>query len=300
MKVLITGSNGFIGSNMANFFIQRQDQVIGWDINRKENEGYKTSIVDLLHDNLQIILEKEKPNAIIHCAGCANVGMSLQNPLIDYAGNTTGLYRLLEAMRLAGLFSCKFLMLSSAAVYGQPKQLPIQEVEKQQPMSPYALHKKMAEDICMYYVTYHGLQCRVARIFSAYGPGLQKQIFWDMYKKINTTGRLEVFGTGNESRDFIYIDDLVQALDLVFKCDSSEVIFNVANGKEVTIREIAFEFGKQMGIQDIIFNGVVRQGDPCNWCADITKLKKIGYQQTIDVGTGIENYIRWCRVLLDK
>ena len=297
MKVLITGANGFIGQNMAKYFLALNHEVIGWDIVKLESkELFTTEIVDLLRDDLDSKFKQFMPNVVIHCAGCANVSLSLQNPLGDFGGNTTVVYRILESMKNEGLDECKFIMLSSAAVYGQPVALPINEEDRLYPMSPYALHKKMAEEICVYYSKFYGMDCRIARVFSAYGPGLKKQIFWDMYNKIINTGKLEMFGNGDESRDFIYIDDLVHALYLIAMAEKNEIIYNVANGVEITIRNIAEEFVRHLGSSEIIFNGTIREGDPKNWCSDITKLSNLGYLQKIDINEGIKKYIEWCKL----
>lgn len=292
MRVLITGVNGFIGSHIAQYFIENSIEIVGWDLNVTTTQNNRQ--VDILKDNIKIILEKDIPDIVIHCAGYADVGYSLKNPLLDYAGNTTSVYRLLEAIRQLKMTKTKFLFLSSAAVYGQPNRLPIKEDDPLHPMSPYAMHKKFAEEICKYYTKYYGLQCKIARIFSAYGVGLKKQIFWDMCQKIKSTQRLEMFGTGDESRDFIYIEDLVQALYLIATDDSSETIYNVANGKEITIKNCATEFGRCMGINEIEFNKKTREGDPKNWCADITRLKKLGYSPRVSLVEGIERYVNWC------
>ena len=114
------------------------------------------------------------------------------------------------------------------------------------------------------------------RIFSAYGSGLRKQLLWDIYQKYLNTGRIDLFGTGNETRDFIHISDILRALELILAYQGPEEIFNVANGEEVSIRELAEIYAKQLGENtDIVrFNGETKVGDPQNWRADISLLKK--------------------------
>lgn len=295
-KVLITGINGFIGSNMAKHLSNNGDEIVGIDISGG-NSAWDTYICDMMADDLTEILTSIKPDIVIHCAGIANVSYSIEHPNDDFSANTAVVHRLLYALLQAGLTSTRVLFLSSAAVYGQPEVLPISECTPTSPISPYALHKRMAEDICTYFVDVHKMDIRIARIFSAYGPGLRKQIFWDMYRKAVDTGKLQLFGSGDETRDFIYIDDLVSALRLILDAPlDKEYIYNVANGVQVSIREIAETFAKAMDNNvPIEFNHQNRKGDPDNWCADVKRIEELGYKQSVSIEEGIKCYIDWVR-----
>ena len=114
-----------------------------------------------------------------------------------------------------------------------------------------------------------------------------------MHSKALSTGKLEMFGTGNESRDYIHIQDVVHALYLLATKKSDYFIFNVANGEEVTIRQATETFARYSGIKDISFNGVEREGDPLNWRADISRLMSLGYKKSISFNDGIKGYIDW-------
>lgn len=297
MRILVTGVNGFIGTHIAEKFKKEGHIVVGTDrAAAEENCVAGFYALDILKGDLKDMLVTVQPDIIIHCAGLANVSFSLEQPLKDFQANTTIVYRLLEGMRQCGLTKSRFILLSSAAVYGQPERLPITEDDDLRPISPYALHKKMAEDICLYYVKNYTFDIRILRIFSAYGPGLKKQIFWDMYQKIVHTGKLELFGSGDESRDYIYIDDLVDAVYLISTDkEKADTVWNVANGVEVTIREVAGMFAKLENLsQDkVMFNGQSRSGDPINWCADISRLQELGYRQKISMEDGITTYLKW-------
>ena len=150
--------------------------------------------------------------------------------------------------------------------------------------------------MCLYFAHEHGFDIVIARIFSAYGPGLQKQIFWDMAQKLKSTGKLELFGTGEETRDFIFKDDLVEAIMLLATSRGSKYeIYNVANGKEIKIREIAELFLKHNAVKEGIvrFSQTVREGNPNNWCADISRIRELGYVQKVTIDQGIQEYVRW-------
>lgn len=185
--------------------------------------------------------------------------------------------------------------MSSAAIYGNPDSLPIYENSKNNPVSPYGFHKTMAEMVCQEYSKFWDIKTCCLRIFSAFGPGLRKQLFWDMYHKFKEQDVIRLWGTGKESRDFIYIDDIIQAIDLSIKNSSFDAqVVNVANGKQLTIKEVsdAFVFVLKTD-KKVCFNGEERKGDPINWEADIKTLKSWGYKQTVDLEEGIKKYVVW-------
>ncbi len=238
-----------------------------------------------------------EPDIVVHCAGCADVGKSVAEPLMDYEGNVTITHNLLFGMNSLGLKHTRFVFLSSAGVYGNPDSLPISEDMPLNPMSPYAVHKVMCEELCKFFKKNHDMDIKVARIFSAYGAGLRKQIFWDMYQKYCNLRRLDMFGTGKESRDYIHVNDVVQALYLLATEKSDYLFFNVANGEEVTISEATKMFANILGVTNdkISFNGIVREGDPINWQADITRIKDLGYKKTVNMENGLSEYIEWAK-----
>lgn len=295
MRVLVTGSSGFIGNRTALYFCNNGHEVIGWDrINI--NAVYETFNVDLMNpEEIRAALKSFLPEVIIHCAGSADVNKSVADPYMDFDGNVAITHHILFALHETGLKNTRFVFLSSAGVYGNPQSLPITEETPLNPMSPYAIHKVMCEELCKYFFVNYDMDVKIARIFSAYGAGLRKQIFWDMYQKYKKNGRLDMFGTGNETRDYIHVDDVVPALYLLATTKSSEVVFNVANGVETTIREAAEMFASIVGVplDKVAFNGVVREGDPLNWRADISKISKLGYKPQIDMLDGLKRYVNW-------
>lgn len=302
-KAIITGAAGFIGSSVMRYFGEMGFDCTGWDIAGDPDRGLIT--VDMCSlQSIESALDGAAPDVIVHCAGSANVGESIRNPDRDMALSVGVTHNLLFAMLHLGLNKTRLVYLSSASVYGNPETLPIIETAARNPVSPYALHKTMCEDICMYFIKNHGFDIKIARIFSAYGAGLRKQIFWDMHEKYVKTGRLDMFGTGEESRDFINIRDLEYALYLCATGDYPQNIINIANGREITIRRIAGIFAECVTAgtdspeafrpEDIIsFNGEERPGDPRNWCADISVLKSLGYEQRVSIEQGVGDYIRW-------
>lgn len=299
-KILITGVNGFIGHTAAVYF-GKEYEVYGMDISTEyrgigEKVNYYQCNMSGNPAELSMIVSSIQPDVILHCAGSANVAASVVNPMADLDGNLHSLYQLLIALQSIQK-KPKMIFMSSAGVYGNPKQLPMRETDEPAPISPYGLHKLMCEQLCHYYNEVHGYKIRSLRIFSAYGSGLRKQLLWDMYQKYQNQGAIPLFGTGDETRDYIHVLDIMQAIKCILAYDGEEEIFNVANGEEVAIRELAHIYAKQLGeSEDIIsFNGETKVGDPKNWRADISLLKKTGYQKSMKLEDGILDYVTWVK-----
>ena len=293
MKILIIGSKGFIGSAALNFYLHKNYVVFGCDIvNDYTSENYFQ--IDATNSEFNQIFKSYDFDVCINCSGAASVPQSLQNPLRDFTLNTYNVAKLLEAIKEYQP-NCKFVNLSSAAVYGNPIELPIKESSICNPISPYGIHKKFAEELCTEYQVYFNLKTCNVRIFSAFGNGLKKQLIWDLYQKFKTQNSIELFGTGEETRDFIHVDDIISALTYVIKNgDFKGENYNIANGQEIKIKDIAKLFAKLTGSQKtIIFNQQQKEGDPIFWRADITKIKSFGYEQKISIEEGLRKYIQW-------
>lgn len=297
-KIIITGVNGFIGSYMAQKCLLCGYDVIGIDVaSTSVINNVEYYQLNLSEDSIDDILKTYKPFALIHCAGMADVNYSVQHPNSDFVSNVVISRKVLYSIKNVSSETI-FVYLSSAGVYGNPIKNPIDEKHEKNPISPYALHKSLVEVICEYFVKQYNIDIRILRIFSAYGVGLKKQIFWDMGQKIRRYNKLELFGTGDETRDFIYIEDLVSAILLIVEAERrDDFTYNVANGIEISIRNIAEIFCDKCGLSkdQIIFNQCERSGNPKNWCADVSRIKELGYEPKIDIVVGIEKYVAWLR-----
>lgn len=292
MKILIIGSKGFIGQHLVRH-LMRDNHVWGCDVVVEYNDP-SYFYVDATNASYDEVFLKESFDFCINASGASSVPDSFIHPFRDYHLNTENIYAILETIKKLQP-TCKFLNLSSAAVYGNPRSLPILESAELKPLSPYGFHKQYAEQICREHYEFFGTATCSVRIFSAYGPGLRKQLFWDWYQRCKNSSRIILFGTGNESRDFIFIDDIVRAIECIMSNGAfqSDVI-NVANGEEIRIGEAIKFFRDAMGGNfDYEFNNEVRVGDPLNWCADISLLKSLGYQRKVSFQEGIEKYVQW-------
>ena len=295
-KVIITGASGFIGSHVAMRFHELGHEVYGIDIDKGVARPYNTISMNLRSEQLPQIIQDIQPDIIVHCAGAADVPRSEEDPGLDYDINTSLVHHLLTTLAHLKMTETRFIQLSSAAVYGEPSSLPIKEKAGIHPLSPYAMHKRLAEEICEFYSIRYGMPIKVLRIFSAYGPGLKKQIFSDMYRKYVRNGCLEMLGTGDESRDYIYIDDLTHAIVKIALSDNKAFdIINVASGVETMIKDVANTFAKAVGLspEQVVFSNHNRACDPKNWCADISKMKEYGCIPNVEIEDGIRRYVDW-------
>lgn len=294
LKILILGSKGFIESHCVNYFAQNNN-VLECDIIPDYNNN-KYVKIDASNSDFNKLFLNQSFDICINCSGAANVADSYIHPLSDYLLNTCNVAKILDAIRLHNS-NCKFVNLSSAAVYGNPLSLPVHENIALQPLSNYGYHKKYAEEICNQYWNIYGIKSTTLRIFSAYGIGLKKQIFWDTFKKTSNSTEITLFGTGNETRDYIYIDDLMKSIALIIENEAFEgSVYNVSSGIQTTIKEATMILLKNLDWKgELNFNRENRIGDPIHWHADITKLKKLGFSPSFTMNQGLKEVAEWMK-----
>ena len=291
MNILIIGSKGFIGSHCVKYFSKKHNV---WEcdvVTDYVNQNY--FLVDATNADYNEIFQLQEFDVCINCSGASSVPDSIKKPQRDFMLNTVSVYKQLDSIRRFNP-SCRFINFSSAAVYGNPENLPVTESHKLNPISPYGIHKKMSEDICKLFFEHFNIGTCSIRIFSAYGEGLKKQLFWDLYNKSISSNKIKLLGTGNESRDFIHISDLTEAISCIIKNGkfNSEII-NVASGLEYEIKDVVKIFFSYLNKEKYEFLGIKRKGDPSNWKADISKLKSYGFQPKLDIKTGLNRYVKW-------
>lgn len=292
-KILIVGSKGFIGRHCFEYFTSRGYETWGCDV-VSEYDGINYLFIDAGDSDFHSIFHGRNFDVCINCSGAANVPFSMDRPLHDFSLNTLNVFKLLEAIRLESPH-CRFINLSSAAVYGNPTEIPVKETAAITPVSPYGCHKAMAEQICREFHRYWGIATCSMRIFSAYGPGLRKQLLWDIYSKSRTEEEIVLFGTGNESRDFIYIDDVVRLIErTMLNASFQGEAINCANGVQVSVRSIVTKMLDALGCnKPVVFKGCNRPGDPLYWEADIDMAHRIGYKQSVSLEEGIKTTAKW-------
>lgn len=294
MKILIIGSKGFIGSRCREL-LGRSYSTFGCDVvaDYADTDYY---LIDPTNANYRELFRENQFDACINCSGAASVPDSLRHPMRDFELNTANVFRMLDAIRQYNP-ECRFINISSAAVYGNPDSLPINESMHLEPISPYGRHKMYSEQICDEFYRTYGLQTASARVFSAYGPGLRKQLFWDLDKMMTSSPSVILFGTGAESRDFVYIDDIIIALGLILeKGTFTSEKYNIASGTESEIRDAAELFKEVSGHSAAIsFSNEFRKGDPQRWRADISLISSLGFQPSFPLKDGLKKYVEWLR-----
>lgn len=304
--ILITGASGFLGTWLADEATSAGFKIIGIDLRAPLRpqiwENFSTSSLETV-DFVQLLSSYDL-YAVLHLAGGASVPASTKDPYGDFSSLLPGTARL--ALYLAQVQPhVRLFLFSSAAVYGNASSLPIHETSPILPISPYGVHKATAETLLSHYARILGLKVTIFRIFSVYGPGLRKQLIWDVCLRALSAFKagqksITLYGSGMESRDFIYVRDVCQAVLTVMnrKVDTQIEILNLASGIESTIVDVTECLIRHLQIDiSIVFNGVVQKGDPVNWRADTTRLSQLEFRCKYNLDDGLKHVALWAKSL---
>jgi len=296
-KILITGINGFIGQHCADYFKKSGNIIFGIGhgvIKQKDSHQYVSADVSLS----TLLNMQQSFDVIIHCAGSGSVGYSINNPKGDYEKNVGATKEVLEYMRLHNP-NAKLIFLSSPAVVGEQPQGPISEECSGQPVSPYGHNKKIAEEMCLKYFKEHGLNINILRMYSVYGIGLTKQLLWDASNKfLNSQNPVKFFGTGEETRDFIHIKDVLKMMSVVVGLKSKFEILNCGSGTSYQVQNVVYMIKNLLGsLSEVEFNQQVNKGNPQHYWADISKAQKLGWTPEILLMDGLKEYIQWIKTI---
>ena len=239
------------------------------------------ALSDATAESLSEIVDDFAPDILLHAAGTASVGASLADPLTDFRGSVLVCANMLEAVRRSGKNPLVFIP-SSAAVYGNPVALPVNEEAAIQPISPYGFHKAMGETLARESAECFGLRIVVCRLFSVFGARQRRLLIWELFKQLSGAGESAwLDGTGSESRDFLHIDDVAGAVFQLAEefADSPSghfEIVNVASGEETKVSEIAGQIRDLVAPgKDVRCRGMARPGDPLNWRGEISRLRSM-------------------------
>jgi len=303
MKVLVTGGAGFIGSNIADLFIENGYEVVIVDnlstgkeefINKKAI-FYKKDITD---DDLCGIFEKEKPDYVIHQAAQIDVQKSIDNPVFDAKVNVLGTVNLLECCRKSGVK--KIIYASSAAVYGNPEYLPIDEGHRINPISYYGISKHTPEHYFEVYRQLYGLKYTILRYANVYGirqdPKGEGGVISIFIDKMLKGERPVIFGDGNQTRDFVYVKDVAKANLLALERGDNEVV-NISTGKPTSINELVEMMNKIMNTSLKPIYTEPRKGDIMHSYLDNKKaLDVLGWKPEYSLEEGLKETIEYYRV----
>jgi UDP-glucose 4-epimerase len=300
-EVAVTGGAGFIGSHLCGTLLDQGAKVTAYD---NLSTGKIEYIKDLLEKKLKfmrgdirdpIALEEATRNCktIFHLAAQTSVPFSMKNPKEDCEVNVVGTLNILETARKA---DARVVFASSAAVYGNPDERPTPEDYPTHPISFYGLAKLLGENYCRFYYENYGLEVVILRIFNAYGPNCHG-VMADFFNKLRMTpNRLEVLGTGKQSRDFIYISDLNRFILLTATSPTAiGQAYNVGSGATVSVSKLAKKIIGLMGLKEakISFTGgQAWEGDMDITQADISKaMRDLNWQPLIELEEGLKSLI---------
>jgi UDP-glucose 4-epimerase len=297
--VLITGAGGFLAGHAAQAF-----RAAGWTcagIGRSDPHGQgglyaSFHLADLESgDRFAALVERYDPALVVHFAGPSSVAASMARPQADLRDHIGPIGNVLEGIRISGRRS-RFLLVSSAAVYGNAPSLPIGEDTPTRPVSPYGFHKLMQELLTDEYTALFGVPSATARLFSTYGEGLRRLAVWDITRRA-MSGDLSVEGTGQEIRDYLHAEVIAQALvTIAEKAAFRGEAINVASGHGTTIHDLAAGIGAALGIQEAPrFTGAVRRENPTAWIADVRRLQSLGFTLPEDPMALLRRTVEWIR-----
>lgn len=284
MKILVTGSRGFIGGSIARFAARHNHQVLGIGRSSQREADWPGEYVqaDVVSADLSPIIREFAPEVVFHAAGTASVGASLKSPLDDLRAAMMTWANTLDGVRRSELQPL-ILFPSSAAVYGNPPALPVKESAPLDPISPYGFHKAACELLAREYSFCFGLNIIVCRLFSVFGTAQRRLLVWELFKQFtNCDSTAWVDGTGAETRDYLAVDDVAAAMFHLIESqpqaqqneEEARCLFvNIASGEETSVLELARLIGEMIAPEkEIQCRGRARRGDPQRWRADTSRL----------------------------
>ena len=298
LKSVITGGAGFIGSNLTDHLVRIGHKVVVLDnfvsskrsnLSHHKKKNVKIVKIDISKsENLHKYFKGA--DYVFHLAALAEIIPSIKNPTKYFNNNVIGTLKVAEAANKVKIK--KLIYAASSSCYGTPKKLPTSEKDEINLKNPYAVTKFIGEEIIMNYAEMFKMPSISLRFFNVYGPRLNVSSQYGavisnfLFQKKNNKP-LTIVGDGKQTRDFIHVDDLVNAFLKILKSKYTNKIYNLGSGKKTSINSIARIFnGKKKFIP-------MRPGEPKDSLANISKLKKdINWKPKISIEQGIKNLLR--------
>ena len=309
-KILITGGAGFIGSHLSEKLLKKGNKLVLIDnfdpyydpkikkknlsnlINNKNLKFYKANISN--YNKLKEIFKKEKFEKIIHLAAKVGVLPSLVDIQTYEKVNVAGTLNLLELSKDYGIQ--QFIFASSSSVYGNTKVIPFRENDLTiRPISPYGVTKLNGEYHCHFFAEEYNIYIICLRFFTVYGPRQRPEMAIHKFvRKIFNKQQIYIYGNGNTSRDYTYIDDII---DGIVKCISKPFrfeIFNLGNSHTMKLIKLVRLIEKKLNLKAKVKFVSEQSGDIKHTYSDISKAeKKLNYNPSTDIEEGIEKFIYW-------
>lgn len=252
---------------------------------------------DLREPAFETVLTESRFDGIFHLAGTASVPQSVAEPYRDFENNLGLAMHLLELIRTRRP-DTPVIFASSAAVYGNPVQLPTTELAATNPISPYGATRLAIESYAAVYSRQYQMPVASLRLFSVYGPRQRQLVVYDLIARLSANPtELTLLGTGTETRDLVHAKDVARAAITVLDRGALKgEPYNVAMGEPCTIRELAALIAEVMQVSPhLTVTGQGRSGDPINWGADISRIRELGFVPAVGLREGIADTVEWYR-----
>jgi len=291
LEFFVTGCSGFIGTHLVTRLLDEGHMVTGYDLvmpayTHVNFDFVQGDILDLERLRASVV----KPDGIFHLAAQTKVPNSTRDPSYDFLVNARGTFNVLSCASGA-----TFVYASTSTVYGIAAT-PTSEEHAMRPVSFYGASKAAGELYCSAFNGIFGLPTISLRLFNVYGPGNAKGVMYDLIKKLKTDGsHLEILGSGLQKKDYVYIDDVIDAFLLAYDNGIPGEAYNVGSGRAITVNEIASSICSMMDLHpDIRWTGGPSwEGDIESTQADISNFGSFGWKPTTDVETGLHNLYEW-------
>ncbi|WP_042356149.1 NAD-dependent epimerase/dehydratase family protein [Bacillus rubiinfantis] len=299
MKVLVTGGYGFIGSFVAERFYREGHEVHILDnlsTGSKNNVQFRhrSYILNVEDPQCEQVFRTHKFDAIIHLAAQVDVQTSIHHPLLDAKMNVMGLVNMLQLCQKYGV--SQFTFASSAAVYGDNPQLPLNENAVCDPFSPYGINKKLGEYYCQKWMDLYQVDTLCFRFSNVYGPKQSMKgeggVVSAFIGKILCSEKLIVYGDGNQTRDFIYVEDVAEA---IYRAASSRVtgLMNLSTNTGTSVNQLIEQFKNLADIQGVVYKPM-RNGDILHSRLDNQKVKReVDWTPKYSIEEGLKITFNW-------
>jgi nucleoside-diphosphate-sugar epimerase len=313
MKTLVTGVAGFVGSTLARRLLADGHDVVGVDAltDYYDPRLKRDNLRDIDHPRLRLVEadlnEVDLPalladvEVVYHQAGQPGVRKSWGADFDGYLhGNVGATQKLLEAALGASRLS-RFVYASSSSVYGNALRFPTEETDRPQPLSPYGVTKLAAEHLCVLYAQNYGLPTVSLRYFTVYGPRQRPDMAFTRFcTAVRDGAEIPVFGTGEQVRDFTYVDDVVEANLRVAAADlPAGAVFNVAGGTSTTVNEVIELLGEISGRTPVVHRGDPVPGDVERTGGSTAAIRAaVGWAPAVRLREGLEEQYRWAATVL--
>ncbi|MBZ0251784.1 MAG: GDP-mannose 4,6-dehydratase [Candidatus Methylomirabilis sp.] len=310
--ILVTGGAGFIGSHVVDGLLARGDAVVCLDnfndyydpaLKRANLAGARgaarfTLVEGDIEDvgTVEAVFRDHPVDRVVHLAARAGVRPSIENPRAYFAANVMGTVNLLEACRGRGLRT--FVFASSSSVYGECERAPFREDFKiDQPVSPYAASKKAGELVCYNYHHLFGIDVSCLRFFTVYGPRQRPEMAIHQFaRRIEEEKPIKMFGAGDTSRDYTYVDDIVGGVLAALDRCSGYNIYNLGRSDPVSLADLVATVEAAVGRKARIERLPPQPGDVSRTFADISRARAdLGYDPKVSLAEGVARFVAWMR-----